>query len=624
MTEPKPTSSNAGEDVLQFLETLDTYSQTADASNPTTESQVTDTQSVLDFIDQFSKNQNNSSKGDSQSNVSISQENSVEQPKSSSQPSEISDGNQEIKQSGTWSWGGLIASASTAYKTASTVVDTSVKGALATVETVRTNEGTKKIEEKFRGILNKEAIGKIGYDLRTLGLNTLTTVVNAVVPPISQYEIVEVWLTHDMVGYVGIESLVYRSFMKVMEQVEGGDIKVRKANESIKSDSEDDSCRDLNICEGFIEAVGIAKANIEQSIKKHYKPPPSISEKMDQRELLRDIPTTTCPVFMAIQPTKANPYSLPTNNEITMDSENYLYYVIVLTDPTHNLNFKTISQALPASWIDIPYEENEWVEAKMVSTIKLAVQIIAQEYVWHLSEITPVNHNTRVFRLKFPSALKEPIPIASCIHVKDDSTQIMREYTPISPINELNFLDLLIKRYDNGHMSRLIHNLKIGDKFEARGPIVTLPYAPNMKKHIGMICGGTGITPMYQLINYILQNPDDRTKIYLIYANITKEDILLYNDFKELSKNHPKQLKIYYTLDKPPKDEFWTQGVGYVSEEMVKENIPAPNEDVLVLVCGPSGMMRKVSGEKASNMSQGLVGGILKKLGYTQEQVFKF
>jgi hypothetical protein len=120
-------------------------------------------------------------------------------------------------------------------------------------------------------------------------------------------------------------------------------------------------------------------------IKKHYKPPPSISEKIkeqDQQELLRDIPTTTCPVFMAIQPTKANPYSLPTNSETSTDSEQYLFYVIVLTDPTHKLTFKTVSQALPVSWLDIPHEDNEWVELKMVSTIKLAVKTIAQEYVW--------------------------------------------------------------------------------------------------------------------------------------------------------------------------------------------------------------------------------------------------
>jgi hypothetical protein len=62
-----------------------------------------------------------------------------------------------------------------------------------------------------------------------------------------------------MVGYVGLESLVYRSFMKVMEQVEGGDIVVRKGEESKKYDSGDEAYRELNVCEGFIEAVGIAK-----------------------------------------------------------------------------------------------------------------------------------------------------------------------------------------------------------------------------------------------------------------------------------------------------------------------------------------------------------------------------
>ncbi|RGB33651.1 maintenance of telomere capping protein 1 [Rhizophagus diaphanus] len=390
MTETKPPTSNAGEDVLQFLETLDNYSQTTATNQETGGQPPADTQSVLDFLDQFANAQNNSSNkgGDNQSSL-------AEQPEQPPQPSpqqqkqtqqQISSETQEQKQEGAWSWGGLLASASTAYKTASTVVDSSVKEALATVENVRTNEGTKKFEEKFRGILNKEAIGKIGTDLRNLGLSTLTTVVNAVVPPISQYEIVEVWLTHDMVGYVGLESLVYRAFMKIMEQVEGGDIVVRKGNESKSYDSDDEVHRELNVCEGFIEAGGIAKANIEQMIKKHYKPPPSINEKIkeqDQQELLRDIPTTTSPVFMAIQPTKANPCSLPTNSETSTDSEKYLFYVIVLTDPTHKLTFKTVSQALPVSWLDIPHEENEWVELKMVQAIKLAVKTIAQEYVWH-------------------------------------------------------------------------------------------------------------------------------------------------------------------------------------------------------------------------------------------------
>jgi hypothetical protein len=62
-----------------------------------------------------------------------------------------------------------------------------------------------------------------------------------------------------MVGYVGLESLVYTAFMKVIENVEGGDVVVRRGNESKKHDSEDETYRELNVCEGFIEAAGIAK-----------------------------------------------------------------------------------------------------------------------------------------------------------------------------------------------------------------------------------------------------------------------------------------------------------------------------------------------------------------------------
>ncbi|RIB12845.1 hypothetical protein C2G38_1976010 [Gigaspora rosea] len=241
-----------------------------------------------------------------------------------------------------------------------------------------------------------------------------------------------------------------------------------------------------------------------------------------------------------------------------------------------------------------------------------------------INKITPVNHNTSIFRLKYPKPLKENLPITSCFHIKDDSIQIVREYTPISPTDEKNYIEFLIKRYNDGYLSRYIHSLKEGNIVEVRGPILTFPYTPNMKAYIGMICGGTGITPMYQLINHILCNPDDKTKLYMIYANVTKQDILLLRELDQLSQEHPDRLKIFYTLDQPPNDELWTQGVGYVSHNAIKNFIPGPQEDVLILVCGPEGMIRYVSGDKARDLSQGPVGGVLKNLGYKQHQVFKF
>lgn len=42
-----------------------------------------------------------------------------------------------------------------------------------------------------------------------------------------------------------------------------------------------------------------------------------------------------------------------------------------------------------------------------------------------------------------------------------------------------------------------------------------------------MIAGGTGITPMYQLMDLISKTPSDKSKVKLLYVNRNQDDILL-------------------------------------------------------------------------------------------------
>ena len=46
-------------------------------------------------------------------------------------------------------------------------------------------------------------------------------------------------------------------------------------------------------------------------------------------------------------------------------------------------------------------------------------------------------------------------------------------------------------------------------------------------KKLGMIAGGTGITPMLQIAASILDDPSDTTQVSLLYANQTEDDILV-------------------------------------------------------------------------------------------------
>ena len=66
------------------------------------------------------------------------------------------------------------------------------------------------------------------------------------------------------------------------------------------------------------------------------------------------------------------------------------------------------------------------------------------------------------------------------------------------------------------------------------GPKGQFKYHPSLSRELGMIAGGTGITPMLQIIRAALKNPSDPTKLSLIYANVTSEDILLKKELEEL------------------------------------------------------------------------------------------
>ena len=147
--------------------------------------------------------------------------------------------------------------------------------------------------------------------------------------------------------------------------------------------------------------------------------------------------------------------------------------------------------------------------------------------------------------------------------------------------------------------------------------------SPNKHSHVAMIAGGTGITPMYQVIRGIFKNPEDKTKVSLIFGNISEEDILLKDKFDELENTYPQRFKAFYTLDKPP--EGWQKGKGFISKDLLKTVLPEPKEEnIKIFVCGPPGLYKAISGNKPSPQDQGELEGSLKDLGYSKDQVFKF
>jgi len=177
-------------------------------------------------------------------------------------------------------------------------------------------------------------------------------------------------------------------------------------------------------------------------------------------------------------------------------------------------------------------------------------------------------------------------------------------------------------------MTDHIFNLKTGEELQFKGPIPKFDYKPNQFESIALIAGGSGITPMWQVLQSIDSNPQDKTKVTLIFSNQTEEDILLRKEFEDVQKRKPDQFNIVFALDKPPKG--WKGETGYVTAEVVKKALSKfgttsdKGEKVKVFVCGPPGQVKAISGPKKSFKEQGPVEGVLKELGYNEEQTYKF
>ena len=242
-----------------------------------------------------------------------------------------------------------------------------------------------------------------------------------------------------------------------------------------------------------------------------------------------------------------------------------------------------------------------------------------------INRITSVSPNTKVFDVLLPTPKHEMgMQTASCFMIKgndEDGKVVARPYTPTSLNDEKGRFEILIKTYPQGKVSSYLHSLKVGDSIEVKGPFPKIKYTPNMKKKIGLIAGGTGITPMLQIIKEVLKNPDDRTELHLVFANNTEEDILLKQVLDTFAAKH-KNFKVTYVLSQPSAN--WKGLKGFVSADIVNTYLPKPSADNIIFVCGPPPMMKAVSGDKTPDYKQGPVEGLLKDLNYTEDMVYKF
>ncbi|KAJ2656974.1 hypothetical protein IWW48_004746 [Coemansia sp. RSA 1200] len=237
------------------------------------------------------------------------------------------------------------------------------------------------------------------------------------------------------------------------------------------------------------------------------------------------------------------------------------------------------------------------------------------------------------------------------VDVKDHAVQTFRTYTPVAyHVSESvdedtgarhGHMDLVVKRYPSGSVSRFLHDTRVGDQVEMRGPILSWPFGNKNKSYrsIYMIAGGTGMAPMYQLIERYLasrsgdsdNNGSPATELRLLYGSQSEGDILYRQELDALARAHPDRLKIQYLVDRAPSSPSSAAAqessllIGRPDLKTIRQFTDGFDKNTdIVLVCGPDPMLASVSGVRLINAGQGPLAGSLRELGFSASSVFKF
>ncbi|KAJ3397571.1 Peroxidase mlt-7 [Lobulomyces angularis] len=200
-------------------------------------------------------------------------------------------------------------------------------------------------------------------------------------------------------------------------------------------------------------------------------------------------------------------------------------------------------------------------------------------------------------------------------YITSTGAVITRSYCPINCINQ-GSIEFMIKMYD-GDMTR---HLLACNSINLRGPLSGVPLLCHETEdgcwdNLGLIAGGTGLTPCLQLINYhLLNSKRDATtnmlnsKIHLLNVNNTYNDIFAKQLLSDCIKKSGGSLQITQLLKVA--DHNYEGLVGDIDSEIVKATMPLSENKTCIVVSGPASFTN-------------LVVEILETEGFTKDKIRK-
>lgn len=119
-----------------------------------------------------------------------------------------------------------------------------------------------------------------------------------------------------------------------------------------------------------------------------------------------------------------------------------------------------------------------------------------------------------------------------------------------------------------------------------------LTYSNRKYNKIGMLAAGTGIAPIFQILQAADRNGESDVEFTLFYGNSTAKDILLRKELTQFVTNNKFKFKLVLMINN--KEDNWEGEVGHFNQDNIKKYMPFPDDKTLIIHCGTRSLCRDV------------------------------
>lgn len=179
--------------------------------------------------------------------------------------------------------------------------------------------------------------------------------------------------------------------------------------------------------------------------------------------------------------------------------------------------------------------------------------------------------------------------------------KLTRSYSLSSSPDTDPYPSITVKRVKGGWMSNYIadHAEKIPE-WEIEGPYGS--FVPSgesyQSKHVVLLAGGSGITPLWSIAKSILKRADN-VKLTLLYANRKWNNVIFADTIAALSQQYQDRTTVFHALSQPNEARPVLAGnliegrlSKLVIKKLLKRIVAEEFSDTHFFICGPLGLMQ--------------------------------